>query len=106
MFEDGENFQLSSAAKYDSFPSRETCGPHDFLAWAPRTIVIDDETIPDIPRINQLLRKYSDLPADYADAPLAAMAERRNIQKMADSDFTIYRALGKEPFENVFWAQG
>jgi uncharacterized protein len=79
----------------------------DFLTWVTRSLSIDNETISDIPRINQLLQKYSDLPADFADASLFAMAERRNIRKIAttDSDFQVYRALGKQPFENVFWEQ-
>ena len=52
-----------------------------------------------------MLEKFSDLPADFADASLVAMAERLKIRRIAtiDKDFLIYRIDGKHPFENVFW---
>ena len=51
-----------------------------------------------------LLDKYHDVPADFADVSLVALAERLNISQIAsvDNDFAIYRLSGKWAFENVF----
>jgi len=48
--------------------------------------------------------KYRDLPADFADASLMALCERRKIKEVAsvDSDFSIYRARERYPFRNLF----
>jgi len=76
----------------------------DLLWWAHKSIEIDQDTAADLPRITVLLDKYRDLPADFADASLVALAERLNVSRVAsiDSDFTIYRLAGKGRFENVF----
>jgi uncharacterized protein len=65
---------------------------------------IDQDTSADLPRIITLLDKYRDMPADFADASLVALAERLNVSRVAsiDSDFVIYRLPGKRLFENVF----
>ena len=65
---------------------------------------IDQATSSDLPRIIALLDKYSDMPADFADASLVAMAERLNLSRVAsvDWDFSIYRLAGKRHFENIF----
>lgn len=76
----------------------------DLLLWAHRSLEIDGSTSADLPRIVALLDKYRDMPADFADASLVALAERLNLSRVAsvDRDFAIYRALGKRAFENVF----
>jgi predicted nucleic acid-binding protein len=76
----------------------------DFLWWAHNTIEIDQETAKDLPRIIDLLEKYADLPADFADASLIALAERLNVSRIAsvDRDFAIYRRSDRRRFENVF----
>jgi uncharacterized protein len=76
----------------------------DLLLWAHRSLDIDQTTSADFPRIAALLDKYRDMPADFADASLIALAERRNLLRVAsvDSDFAVYRALGKGRFVNVF----
>jgi predicted nucleic acid-binding protein len=76
----------------------------DLLLWAHRAIDIDEETAGDLPRIAALLEKYRDMPADFADASLVALAERRNLTQVAslDRDFAVYRALGRRAFTNVF----
>jgi uncharacterized protein len=76
----------------------------DFLLWAHRALEIDDRTAADLPRIAALLDKYGDVPADFADVSLVALAERLNISQIAsvDNDFAIYRLSGKRAFENVF----
>jgi predicted nucleic acid-binding protein len=76
----------------------------DLLWWAQRSLEIDQGTSTDLPRIIALLDKYRDLPADFADVSLLALAERLNVSRLAsiDSDFAIYRLSGKRRFENVF----
>ena len=80
----------------------------DFLAWVQRAMTIDPGARGDLRRIGELMEKYQDLPADFADVSLVAMAERLNIQRIAtiDKDFLVYRFNGKQPFENVFWSGG
>ena len=72
----------------------------DFLAWVAAALVIDAGT-----RIVQLLDKYQDLPADFADVSLVALAERLQVTRVAsvDSDFAVYRALGPRRFRNVLF---
>ena len=76
----------------------------DLLLWAHQSIEIDQATAGDLPRIAVLLEKYRDLPADFADASLVALAERRNLSRVAsvDSDFPVYRTLSGRAFTNVF----
>jgi predicted nucleic acid-binding protein len=76
----------------------------DFLFWAESALVLDTETVSDLPRIRALLEKYSDLPADFADASLVALCERLRITTVAsvDADFTIYRMQDRRGFRNLF----
>jgi uncharacterized protein len=76
----------------------------DFLLWAHRALEIDGRTAADLPRIAALLDKYRDVPADFADVSLVALAERLNISQIAsvDNNFAVYRLSGKRAFENVF----
>ncbi|MBF0255520.1 MAG: PIN domain-containing protein [Gammaproteobacteria bacterium] len=78
----------------------------DFLTWAGQALIIDRDTAHDIPRILQVLSKYADLPADFADASLVALCERLNTQLVAsvDKDFSIYRSNSKKPFTNLFFS--
>jgi len=78
-----------------------------FLGWAiGGALVIDQETAQDLPRIIEIMNKYSDLPADFADASLLAMCERRNIRDVAtlDKDFDVYRTADRKRLRNVFFA--
>ena len=54
-------------------------------------------------RIRALMEKYSDTPMDLADASLVATAENRQLRRVftLDSDFRVYRASDREPFEVV-----
>jgi uncharacterized protein len=76
----------------------------DLLWWAHASLEIDEATAADLPRIITLLQKYRDMPADFADASLVALAERLSLSRIAsvDRDFSIYRLPGKREFENVF----
>ena len=49
-------------------------------------LMIDGETAPDLPRIIEIMKKYADLPADFADASLVALCERRGIDTVATLD--------------------
>ena len=77
----------------------------DFLGWVEQAVIIDQSTIEDWSRIIELLKKYADLPADFADASLIVLCERLNTRYVASvgSDFTIYRNHLKKPFNNLFW---
>jgi predicted nucleic acid-binding protein len=69
-------------------------------------LVLDTDTLTDLPRIRALLEKYSDLPADFADASLVALCERRRITTVAsvDSDFTVYRMQDRRGLRNLFYS--
>ena len=75
-----------------------------FLQWVYGAVDVDAELVSDIPRIVEVMAKYGDLPADFADASLVALAERIGIRDVAtiDSDFSIYRTKDKRRFTNVF----
>lgn len=56
----------------------------------------------DLPRIRELMDKYSDLPMGLADAALVRVAERERAQRIFTldrRDFEIYRPRGSERFE-------
>jgi predicted nucleic acid-binding protein len=76
----------------------------DLLWWAHEAVAIDQDIAADLPRIIDLLEKYGDLPADFADASLVALAERLDVRRVAsvDSDFAVYRRSDRSPFENLF----
>ena len=52
-------------------------------------------------RMAALMEKYHDTPMDLADASLVATAETRKLRRVftLDSDFLVYRANDKDPFE-------
>lgn len=79
----------------------------DFLEWAIAGLEVDRETASDLPRIVAIMKKYDDLPADFADASLVAMCERRRIAEVAtlDSHFDIYRTADRKHLRNVFFDQ-
>ena len=54
-------------------------------------------------RMRALMEKYRDTPMDLADASLVASAETRQLRRIftLDSDFRVYLANDKEPFEIV-----
>lgn len=75
-----------------------------FLEWLTAVMEIDDALHDDLPRMIEIMRKYSDLPADLAEVSLVALCERRNITTVAsiDRDFDVYRLQKGKKFENVF----
>jgi uncharacterized protein len=78
-----------------------------FLGWAIGALVVDQETARDLPRIVEIMSKYADLPADFADASLVAMCERRGIREVAtlDTDFDVYRTADRKRLRNVFFVR-
>ena len=76
----------------------------EFLEWCAIDLTIDTELQGDIERIAAIMHKYADLPADFADASLVALAERRSILNVAtiDRDFSVYRTKDKKRFRNLF----
>lgn len=75
----------------------------DFVGWAAQGLDCDDGTSQDLPRIAAIMGKYRDLPADFADASLVALAERRGIYDVlsVDSDFTVYSTAARHRFRNL-----
>ena len=77
----------------------------DFFEWVmKKAVILYDVENGGIPRIIELIRKYSDLPMDFADATLVLAAEKTGIRNIIsiDSDFDIYRLPGKERIHNIF----
>jgi predicted nucleic acid-binding protein len=59
--------------------------------------IADDE----LPRLHELMSRYSDHPMDFADATLVYLAERESISTIFTvdhSDFTTYRIAGRRRF--------
>jgi uncharacterized protein len=75
-----------------------------FLDWLAIAIEVDDALSEDLPRMIEIIKKYSDLPADLADVSLVALCERRGIDAIAsiDSDFDVYRLPKGRKFRNLF----
>ena len=71
----------------------------DFLRWIDRdALEVAGPAREDLIRIIELTEKYKDLPIDFADASLLAVAERKELNAVIsiDSDFQNYRtAQGK-----------
>lgn len=92
---------ITETAMMLRFSSRAVC---DFLGWVFTAIEVDSGIPGDSSRIVEVITKYADLPADFADAALVAMCERRKIDRIAtlDKDFAVYRLGDKKAFQNVF----
>ena len=73
------------------------------VTWLLNHVEIDNAA-GDLTRTLEIAGKYRDLPADFADASLVALCERRDTHRIAtvDSDFEVYRLPGRRAFENVF----
>lgn len=57
----------------------------------------------DVPHVRSLMRKYADLPMDFADATLVRVALRERLSKIftLDRDFNVYRLGGRRRFSIV-----
>ena len=77
----------------------------DFLKWLERgALEVAGPERKDLNRIIELTEKYHDLPIDFADATLLAIAERRQISSVIsiDNDFQVYRTAYGKPLEMLF----
>jgi uncharacterized protein len=77
----------------------------DFLRWLARgALILQPLSGSDFERIAEVMDKYRDLPADFADASLLAVCERLDVREVAsmDRDFDIYRFRNRIRFRNVF----
>lgn len=62
-------------------------------------VTVADLDAGDVPVLRALLRRYRDLPMDFADASLVCVAQRERILQVftLDRDFSVYR-VGRRPF--------
>lgn len=68
---------------------------------------IADFPATDLPRVERLMKRYENLPMDYADASLVLLAERLRhgrILTTDERDFGAYRWKNSYPFENLLEA--
>ena len=79
-----------------------------FLRFADSALGMDGGTGGDLPRIVDIMTKYSNLPADFADAALLAMCERLGVEAIAtfDKDFLVYRLANGNTLRNVLQKPG
>ncbi|WP_114490017.1 type II toxin-antitoxin system VapC family toxin [Halanaerobium sp. ST460_2HS_T2] len=77
----------------------------DFLNWLDRgglNVLNFDQSI--LKRVIDLTKKYNDLPVDFADASLLAVAEKEDIKDIIsiDSDFNVYKTEKGTFLKNIF----
>ena len=76
----------------------------EFLDWvAAGGIKVDALDNADLEAMIGLLRKYRDLPFDFADTSVAALAAALGIDRIlsVDRDFDVYRAASGKPLRNL-----
>ena len=76
-----------------------------FLLWIERGgLEIANVDQSSVSGLIKLIKKYSDIPMDLADATLMLYAEETGINEIAtiDSDFQIYRTPKKDYLKNIF----
>lgn len=76
----------------------------DFLEWVERGGLALVEFAPgSLRRVIETVRKYRDLPFDFADATLAEACARLGVNAIVsiDRDFDIYRTKSGLPLENL-----
>ncbi len=78
------------------------------LTWLQRGVragLLQIEAIGDLERIAQLMAKYKDLPADFADISLVHLGQQKRIDKILtvdERDFSVYRTYAGKRFRNLF----
>lgn len=83
--------------------SRKPAATTDLLKWVHEAFIVDRDTADDLLRIVGIMEKYTDLPADFADASLIAMCERLNIGQVAtlNKDFDVYQLASGTRLQNM-----
>ncbi|HZT41741.1 MAG TPA: hypothetical protein VFA07_06110 [Chthonomonadaceae bacterium] len=64
-------------------------------------LILEHPTDEDLQRMEELMLKYADLPMDFADASLVAIAERLSLSRIFTldrADFSVYRLHNRTPF--------
>lgn len=62
------------------------------------------EPVTDYAALGAIIARYANLPCDYADATLIALAERTGVASIAtidQRDFSVYRIRGRKRFRNL-----
>lgn len=75
------------------------------MAFASEALSVPQLSDGAVPRLTQLLVKYSDTPMDYADATLVLLAHDLPVLRVATIDvdgFAAYRTEGRKPLRVVF----
>ncbi len=83
-----------------NFSIKAQCAAIDFIVESLIEIVPSNRE--SLRKTKNLMRKYADLPMDYADATLVCFAMDTGIQNIVTfykKDFTIYRSHGKKKFK-------
>lgn len=82
------------------------------LAWldalTTQGVDVFELSVNHLPRLTALMRQYSDLPMDLADASLVLLAEELGEGRIVSSDerdFHSYRWKNHQPFCNLLLAQ-
>ncbi len=76
----------------------------DFLEWIHRgAIALPEITRDELGDLIDMMRTYTNVPMDLADATLIYLAHREKIEEIIsiDSDFSIYRTLKKRFVRNI-----
>ncbi len=77
---------------------------HDFLSWVSEGgIEVVGLEQWQLLKIREIMDKYSDMPADFADASLLVAAESRKLDSIIslDSDFEVFRLPSGERLKNL-----
>ena len=81
----------------------------DFLEWVSRGgVEVYDIPRSDLPDLTDMMRTYTNVPMDLADATLMYLAHREGHRRILsiDSNFDIYRMGKNGGLENVLWERG
>jgi predicted nucleic acid-binding protein len=76
----------------------------EFVRWVSQGgCALVDMDADDLMRTADIMEKYHDLPADFADASLIAICERVGTRDIAtfDRDFEVYRYRNRQRFRNL-----
>ena len=74
----------------------------NFLRWVySGALEVVDLSLDDLGRSIEIMEKHADLPADFADATLVAIADRMQIREVLtlDRDFQVYRYRRRYTFK-------
>lgn len=91
-----------TAALLDSRVGKET--EIEFLEWViAGGVTVQQLGYPELGAMIALIRKYRDLPFDFADASVAELAASMDVNRIlsVDSDFGVYRTADGKPLRNV-----